>query len=98
MFTLVSERRKYFRVKRGQSREDIELALCTPVGGEAFSGRIVEAENSFTVYTAKPGDSYGTVAINFGASESELKKINGDRAVYPTRRLFVPKNPTDGIL
>lgn len=91
MFTLVTDRSKYFRVKRGQSAGDIEKVLKTPVSGCVFEGRIIEvAEGNFTLYTARVGDTYRTVALKFGADEEKLKRANGNKPVYPTCKLFVP--------
>jgi hypothetical protein len=32
------------------------------------------------------------LADKFGVSEGELKQINGDKVLYPTCKLFVPKD------
>ena len=91
MFTLVTDRSRYFRVKRGQSAEEIERVLKTPVHGEAFAGAVVEVwSEKLTEYTAAVGDTYRTVALKFGADERQLRKLNADKPVYPTCKLFVP--------
>lgn len=93
MFTLVTDRSRYFRVKRGQSAADVERQLKTPVSGAAFAGRIIKvADGNFRQYTAQVGDSYRTVALKFNADEAKLKALNGNRPVYPTCKLFVPLN------
>lgn len=97
MFTLVTDRNKYFRVKRGQSAAELEAALNVPVQGEAFAGRIVEVSDGYVRYTAEVGDTYRTVALKFGADEELLKKTNGNKPVYPTCKLFVPCKYTRGI-
>ena len=82
MFTLVTDRSKYFRVKRGQSAEDVESELKTPVQGAVFAGRIIEvASGNFERYAAQVGDTYRTIALKFGADEDELKKTNGGQNV-----------------
>ncbi len=92
MFTLVTDRSKYFRVKRGQSAGEIEKVLKTPVQGCAFNGRIIEvSKENLTVYKACVGDTYRTVAEKFGADEEKLKRINSGKPVYPTCKLFVPR-------
>lgn len=48
-------------------------------------------EGDFFVYSARVGDTYATVANKFGVSQSELENVNGGTAVYPTRRLFIPR-------
>ena len=91
MFTLVTDRSKYFRVKRGQSAGEIEKVLKTPVNGSVFEGRIIEVgDKNLTAYTAQVGDTYRTVALKFGTDEEKLKKANGNKPVYPTCKLFVP--------
>lgn len=91
MFTLVTDKSKYFRVKRGQSAAEIERALDAPVCARVFEGAVIRiSEGKFLKYTAKPGDSYKTVAAKFGADEEELKKLNAFKPVYPTCKLFVP--------
>ena len=91
MFTLVTDKSKYFRVKRGQSAADIESVLKTPVCGKVFEGAVIRVRGGrFLKYSAKPGDTYKTVADKFGISEEELKKLNADKPVYPTCKLFVP--------
>ena len=93
MFTLITDRSKYFKVKRGQSAGEIEKVLKTPVAGSVFEGRIIEVcDKNLTLYTAKVGDTYRTVALKFGIGEEELKKANAGKIVYPTCKLFVPRN------
>ncbi len=91
MFTLVTDRSKYFRVKRGQSAAEIERNLKTPVQGAVFTGRIIAvSDNVLKQYVAEVGDTYRTIALKLGADEEQLKKINGFKPVYPTCKLFVP--------
>ena len=90
MFTLVTAKCKFFRVKRGQSGEEIEAALKKPVPPDAFGGKIIETDGEYTVYEARPFDSYKTVAERFGIAEKELEEANFSRIIYPTRKLFVP--------
>lgn len=92
MFTLVTDRSRYFRVKRGQNACEIERALNIPVPPSVFAGEILPvSEAVFSVYKAVVGDTYRTVALRFGVEEGELKKANGFRPVYPTCKIFVPK-------
>ena len=92
MFTLITDRSRYFKVKRGQSEREIETVLNTPVCGKAFAGRIVRViEEPLTTVIADVGDSYRTVSAKCGISESHLRDINGGRPVYPTCKIFVPK-------
>ncbi len=91
MFTLVTDRSKFYRVKRGQSARDIENVFEIPVRGAAFSGEILEIGDIFyTRYVADVGDTYRTIAEKFGTDPFLLEEINGGKPVYPTRKLFVP--------
>ena len=92
MFTLITDRSRYFKVKRGQSSGEIEKILNTPVCGKAFAGRIIRvADENLVTITASVGDSYRTIAARCGVSEAHLKEINGSKPVYPTCKIFVPK-------
>lgn len=90
MFTLVSDRSKYFRVKRGESAARIEKELSFPLSGEVFAGRIIEVKEPMTVYTVKPAESYAVISEKTGTAEEELKKINNFKPLYPSCKLFVP--------
>ena len=92
MFTLITDRSRYFKIKRGQSACEVEGVLNTPVCGRAFAGRIVKvAKEPLTFVTAGVGDSYRTIAERCGVPELYLKEINGCKPVYPTCKIFVPK-------
>lgn len=91
MFTLVTEKSKFFRVKRGQCAAEIEKTLQTPVSGVAFSGAIVEVKQNLRVYIARAGESYRSIALKTGVSENELKEINRFKPVYPTCKIFIPR-------
>lgn len=91
MFTLETDKSKYFRVKRGQSAKEIERFFNLPVNGEVFGGRIIYlTDENFVSYTATVGDTYKTIALKFGADEEKLKNLNGNKPVYPTCKIFVP--------
>lgn len=92
MFTLITDRSRYFKIKRGQSSGDVETALNTPVCGKAFAGRIVRvSEERLVKVAAGVGDNYRTIAAKYGVAESRLKEINGSKPIYPTCKIFVPK-------
>ena len=90
MFTLVTDKCKFFRVKRGQSGAEIEARFNVPVTGDVFGGRIIETDKRYSVYVAKVGDTYRSIAKAEGVDEDELKNANGGKPVYPSCRLFVP--------
>lgn len=89
MFTLITDRSKFFRVKRGLSVSDIEKTFNIPLS-EVFEGAVIEIGSKYEVYTAVPGDTYKGIAEKFGVDAETLRKINSDRPVYPTRRLYIP--------
>lgn len=91
MFTLITEKSRFFRVKRGQSGEDIEKFFISPVNGKTFAGRIIEISPGLSVYTAAVGDTYRTLAKKLGADEDALKNINCGKPVYPTCKIFYPR-------
>ncbi len=90
MFTLINEHGKYLKVRRGQSLTELENELGAPVAGELFAGRIIERGQRCGVYFVKPLDSYKVIAEKLGVDEGELRKLNGDKRIYPKLRLFVP--------
>ena len=92
MFTLITDKSRYFKIKRGQSAREIEEILNTPVRGKVFAGRIIRVPSErLCQVTAGVGDSYKTLALKYGVPESKLREINGEKPVYPTCRIFVPK-------
>lgn len=91
MFTLVTEKSRFFKVKRGQSGEEIEKFFLSPVSGKTFAGRIIEIKPDLSVCTAAVGDTYRTLAVKLGENEEVLREINGGKPVYPTCRIFYPR-------
>ena len=89
MFTLVTDRSKYFRVKRGQTKAEVETALCVPVKN-FFCGAIAEVGEKMEIYTCQPLENYLTLSRKFGVSVEELKEANFSKPVYPSCKLFVP--------
>lgn len=93
MFTLLTDKSRYFRIRRGQSKEEVESVLITPVDA-AFAGKIICVQKNITVYRARVGDTYKSVAQKFGVDKDELEALNKNRPVYPTAKLFIPNtNP-----
>lgn len=89
MFTLVTDRSKYFRVRRGQTKREAEAVLRSPVK-DFFCGAICEIGEEMDVYTVRPTESYKSISLKLGVPEEELKKINFSKPVYPSCKLFVP--------
>ena len=90
MFTLTMQKCGYFRVKEGQTAEEIERVLCVPVSGEVFSGRIIVTDGSYILHVVKAGEGYKSIAARYGTDEEELKRVNSHKSVYPTCRVLVP--------
>lgn len=90
MFTLVTDKSRFYRVKRGQSAAEIERTLKNPAGSEVFAGKIIVVHENLTVYSAAVGDTYKVIAQKFSTDEQLLKNINGGKPVYPTCKIFVP--------
>ena len=89
MFDLKCEKPVFYRVKRGQTAEDISREFACPVG-EVYEGQIIKLpQGGFTEYRARAGDSFASVARTFGVDAGELERLNGGY-VYPTRRLLIP--------
>ncbi|MDE7083572.1 MAG: hypothetical protein K2O89_07740 [Clostridia bacterium] len=89
MFTLVTDRSKYFRVKRGQTKSEVEAAFRIPIKN-FFCGAIAEIGEEMEVYTCKPLENYNSVSLKFGVSAEELKRLNFSKPLYPSCKLFVP--------
>jgi len=90
MFTLTMQKNGYFRVKDGQTAEEIERVLSVPVSGEVFSGRIIVTEGNYAIHTARAGEGYKTIAARYGVDEEELKRINSFKTIYPTCSVLIP--------
>ena len=90
MFTLVTDRSKYFRVKRGQCKEEIEAEFGFPIGESVFCGAIVKVGDRLQIYTVRPLESYESISRKLGVPCGELKEINFSKPVYPSCKLFVP--------
>lgn len=90
MFALIRENYRYFRVKSGQSRSEIEKELQIPVPNGHFCGQILSADKKFRVYIVKAGDSYRSVCLKEGVDEERLKEANSYAPLYPTKKLYIP--------
>lgn len=90
MFTLTMQKNGYFRVKDGQTAEEIERVLSVPVSGEVFSGRIIVTEGNYAIHTARAGEGYKTIAARYGVDEEELKRTNSFKTIYPTCSVLIP--------
>lgn len=78
-----------YRVKRGQTKGEIEGELSTPVN-ECFEGAVIPVTRCL-VHAVAPFETYGGIAAKYGVGEEELKSFNGNRPLYPSSRVFIPK-------
>ena len=90
MSTLVIENSRFYRVKKGQTGADVEGTLKIPAPN-AYAGAILPLEE-FTVHKALPFDSYESLAEKYGVEVERLKRVNGGKPIYPSCRVYVPRN------
>lgn len=91
MYELKLARPHFYRVKRGQTAEQISRVFGCPVQDCAEGDIIIIPRTQCFAYSARVGDSFSSVAAKFCADEAELEEINGGGAVYPTRVLYIPE-------
>lgn len=82
------ERPDFYRVKSGQTAEDVENTLQIPAE-EVFAGEII-ADANYIVCFVKPFESYSSIAADYGVEEEALKAANFKRTLYPSRKIFIP--------
>ena len=87
---LILEKSTYYRVKRGQTETEVENTLETPASA-CYPGAVIVIEDCFR-HTVRPFESYQSIAKKYGVDEEELTKLNGNRPLYPTRKIFVPRS------
>ncbi len=92
MFALKVHKSEFYRVRRGQSRDEICSVLGTPVPSELYAGRIISVNGGYKPYRASAGESYSSIAAKFAIDADELRRINYDVPVYPTAKIFVPSD------
>lgn len=93
MFTLTLCRSKYYKVKRGQTKNDISNTFSCPVIGDVFEGALIKiSPYPYQKYTVKIGEDYGEIAHRFGVEEFALRSLNGDKKLFPASRVFVPND------
>jgi hypothetical protein len=82
----------FVRVRDGMTRESIEKNYSVPVTGDLYTGRILCLNEEFEIYEVQVGDSYEKIAKKLNVEESTLKKLNNEKILYPSCKLFIPKN------
>ena len=89
MFSLVTERGKYLRVRNGVTKADIISAYSQPVG-DVFAGAVIPLLSPKRYCFAAVGDTYAKIAARERVNEAELKKLNGGAVIYPTLKIWLP--------
>ena len=89
MSMLSLDRGAFYRVKRGQTPREIEQAFGVPANS-AFAGGII-CLGDFIVHKVGPHESYESVAALYQIDAETLRKLNSDRLIYPSQKLFVPR-------
>lgn len=90
MFSLECERGKYLRIRGATDKEEIIRLFSAPVTGELFVGRILALSGPKRFIYATVGDTYKSIARRERVDEGKLRALNGDAAIYPTKRVFIP--------
>ena len=91
MFTLTLDRAKFLRVRGSVSRRDIEEEFEMPVPQNVIAGDIVTLyPRNLKAYVAGVGEDYKIIAEKTGVTERELRRINCNAIVYPTRKIYYP--------
>ena len=83
------DRGKFYRIKNGQTLREVEKVFCIPVN-ECFGGAVIEISDC-KIHTVKPFETYAVIAQSYETEEESLKNFNGNRPLYPTCKIFIPK-------
>lgn len=89
MYSLITERGKYLRVRKGVGKEDVIAVFSVPADG-LFQGKIIMIGEPKRFCYARVGDTYASIARRERVDEKKLRDINSDAAVYPTLRVWLP--------
>lgn len=89
MFSLVTERGKYLRVRKNMTANDVVNAFSCPTGS-TFCGQIIAITPPKRFIFVLAGDTYGKIAKREGVDEAKLIELNGGKTLYPTLRLWLP--------
>ncbi len=91
MFSLEMERGKFVRLRGNADRGTVERLYSCPVNSDVYDGAIVCLTAVRGYCFALVGDDYEKIALREGVDLTELKKVNADLPVYPTRKIWLPK-------
>lgn len=89
MFLLETERGKYLKIRAGVKREEIIRTFQIPVDEELYEGKIIVLSEAKKYCFALAGDTYEKIAERNSLDVGELKKLNGEKQIYPTTRVWL---------
>lgn len=89
MFSLITERGKYLRIRRHVTKTDVESEFRFAVRGRIFEGGVIVLEDEQKFCYARPFDTYETVAAREGGDAETLKNLNDNAVIYPTMRVWL---------
>ncbi len=90
MFSLITERGRYIKIRSKVSREELTARFSQPVAGEIFCGRIIELSPPARFTYAAAGETYLKIARREGVDYEKLKRLNPAGEPYPTQRVWLP--------
>ena len=90
MFSLVTERGKYLRIRGEVKESEVISALGCPFSGDLFQGAVIKILPPKRCVYATVGDTYAKIAARERVDEAQLKSLNGDKTLYPTMRVWLP--------
>ena len=90
MFKLVCDRPPFIRIGEGGARS-AECVYCCPVGASERGCicRITDEPCQYIV--ARPLEDFSSLAARAGEEEQVLSSFNGGGAVWPGRRIYLPR-------
>lgn len=89
MFSLVTERGKYLRVRKNVTASDVISTFSCPAD-DTFCGQIIALTAPKRFVYAIAGDTYGKIAKRESVDVVQLRSLNGNKAIYPTLRIWLP--------
>ena len=90
MFLLATERGKYLRVRKNVTANDVISTFSCPAE-QTFCGQIIAITPPKRFVYALAGDTYALIASREGVREKSLRELNGNKALYPTARVWLPE-------
>ena len=89
MYSLVTERGRYLRIRNGVKKDDVVAAFSIPAG-ELFFGQIIELKSAKRFCYARVGDTYRSIACRERVDDGDLRELNANAVIYPSLRVWLP--------